>query len=235
MDRPRPDDGVDGRPAAAGSLMVKAGDRVYETIKGEIYLSLRPGDRLTEQSVSERFGVSRIPVREALQRLVQEGYLQAHLRNGYTVKEISSRTYTELMELRVVLECQALRMISPDGAQRTRNMLTHLASVWETPEPSLSSHDVSALNRRFHQTLVDLTGNRELARVEQQTLERIEVAQRLDFTRPQRVEDTYREHGAILQALLNGDAERARRTLEAHIRNSARVVTAIMDPLGRTD
>ncbi|MFO7858869.1 MAG: winged helix-turn-helix domain-containing protein, partial [Ectothiorhodospiraceae bacterium] len=79
--------------AGAGTVVApaKAGDRIYETIKSELYIELAPGDRLTEQSVSRRFGVSRIPVREALHRLVQEGYLHAHRRAGYTVREIGQR------------------------------------------------------------------------------------------------------------------------------------------------
>ena len=218
------------RDAKASAPKLKAGDYVYDTIKSELYLDLKPGDRLTEQAVSTRFGVSRIPVREALQRLVQQGYLQAHLRNGYTVKEISSRTYKELMDARVVLEGHAVRVLASNQNRHTQEALRRLASVWSKPDRALSSHELNALNRTFHQTLVDLAGNRELARLEQGTLERIEVAQRLDFTQPQRINETYREHGEILEALLNGDTEKALKTLEEHIRSSARAVTSIIDP-----
>lgn len=231
MDVPNSNDAAGGKKTTTGSPSLKAGDRIYDTIKGEIYLDLKPGDRLTEQSVSQRFGVSRIPVREALQRLVQEGYLRAHLRNGYTVKEISSRTYAELMDVRVVLEGHAVRQVAVHDSTRIREALDHLAAVWHTPDPSLSTHDLNTLNRRFHQTLVDLAGNRELSRLEQVTLERIEVAQRLDFTQPQRVADTYREHAAIVHALKQGHSERALDALQTHIRSSARAVTSIMDPI----
>lgn len=229
MDAPLSDDTGSGKTRGSGSQSVKAGDRIYQALKGEIYLDLKPGDRLTEQSVSERFGVSRIPVREALQRLVQEGYLRAHLRNGYTVNQISSRTYAELMEVRVVLEGHAVREIACKTSPATAKALDNLASIWSTPNRSLSSHDLNTLNREFHQTLVDLADNRELARLEQATLDRIEVAQRLDFTKPQRISETYREHAAILQALREGHAERAVQILETHIRSSARAVTSIID------
>lgn len=204
------------------------GEHVYETIKGELYFSLKPGDRLTEQGVSTRFGISRIPVREALQRLVQGGYLESHLRNGYTVREISARTYSELMEARVLLECHALRLLVRNKSARTEGALERLALVWSTPDRSLTSHELNVLNSDFHRTLVNLAGNRELARLEEDTLERIEVAQRLDFTQNQRIEETYGEHAEILNAVSRGDADRAVNTLEEHIRSSANAVISII-------
>lgn len=213
--------------AGTAAAPAKAGDRIYETIKSELYIELAPGDRLTEQSVSRRFGVSRIPVREALHRLVQEGYLRAHRRAGYTVREIGQRAYRELMDVRLLLETQALRLFQAQGAGAADDALERLAAEWQSPEAEPSSADLNARNRHFHETLVALAGNRELTGIHSGVMERIEVIQRLDFTQTQRVQDTYREHHVIIRALLERRHDDALRALEQHIRNSARTVSAL--------
>lgn len=207
-------------PPGSGDAGVARGrglaEFVYSRLKGELYTSLRPGDRLVESAIAGRLAVSRTPVREALQRLVREGYLLAHLRNGYTVAAVDFGVVNELYHVRAVLEVEALRLC----CEREGGVaLGALETVWCVPRARQvrDTGAVAQLNTEFHAGLVALSGNRELARVHGEVFDRIRLVQRLDFTRDERIDATYEEHAAILAALARRDSERAAALLRAHI------------------
>lgn len=215
------------RRSSSGSSPERQADRVYQALKDKLYLATwaLPGERLTEHGLAEYFGTSRVPVREALRHLVQERYLWAHFRNGYTVRAFSARTFQELNEVRITLECQALHW----AAKRPRTehdeaCLHQLKQAWAAPEQKTTVEHLARLNREFHAALVALSGNEELARVHGDVIERVEVVQRLDFTQYDRIESTYREHRAVLDALASGDDGSAAQELTSHIRHSTEEV-----------
>ncbi|WP_091641363.1 GntR family transcriptional regulator [Aquisalimonas asiatica] len=199
-------------------------DRVYVRLKECLFLEpwALPGMKWTEHGLSTLFGTSRAPVREALQRLVQERYLAAHYRNGYTVKGFSTEMFKELTDVRILLECQALRL-SRDHPALTEELET-LRHVWEAPEERVSFDHMTRMNREFHLSLVRLGGNEQLSRVHADVLERVEVVQRLDFTAHDRVEATYREHLGVINALARGQTEQAVSELTDHIQKSTAAV-----------
>ncbi len=199
-------------------------DHVYRELKASLYLVswALPGQKLTEHGLSGVFGTSRAPVREALQRLVQEQYLAAHFRSGYTVMTFSERAFQELTEVRIMLECQALQawfihpIQNPDAETRIRN----LRQTWSHPNGSDSATEVTQLNLEFHTDLVALACNRQLQKVHADVLERVEVVQRLDFKEEDRVETTYREHQSILDAMVEGQIDVGMDRLSQHIQRS---------------
>lgn len=210
--------------------MVRLADRVYGQLKGQLYLTLRPGQRITESSVAGSLQVSRTPVREALQRLVQEGYLRAHLRNGYTVAPVDFAVVQELYHVRTVLELEAIRLCCAGGGQPP--VARELERVWKVPRTRRlrETEAVSRLNTEFHLGLVALGGNRELARVHGEVFDRIRLLQRLDFTRDERIDATYDEHAAVLTALAQGRGEEAGRLLAEHISLSRETVEGMLSP-----
>lgn len=217
-----------GQPAAAPGSVVRLADRAYDRLKGQLYLTLKPGERITESSVAGDLAVSRTPVREALQRLVQEGYLRAHLRNGYTVAPVDFAVVHELYHVRTVLELEAIRLCC--GAGQRSAWTDALDRVWKVPRARrLRETDaVSRLNTEFHRALVALGGNRELARVHGEVFDRILLLQRLDFTRDERIDATYDEHAAVLTALAQGRGEEAGRLLAEHISVSRDTVEGML-------
>src|SRR5204862_7699893 len=88
---------------------------------------LLPGDRFTETEVAERIGVSRTPVREALYRLEQEGYILVSSRNGWSVKTFDFEYFENLYDVRVILELAAVRKLC--GAMATPD-LDALKEIW---------------------------------------------------------------------------------------------------------
>ena len=196
-------------------------DQVYARLKSELHDFIRvPGDRFSEAEIGQRIGVSRTPVREALFRLRNEGFLDVESKAGWFVKPIDFARLDQLYDLRVVLELDALAKLV--ARREDPPALEALKAAWLLP-PALRPADgktVGALDEAFHATLVSAAGNAEIAKVHQDVTERIRIVRRLDFTRADRIEATYQEHAKILRAVIQRKLDAARMLLRAHIEQS---------------
>jgi DNA-binding GntR family transcriptional regulator len=203
-------------------------EQVYATLKAELHdFRWVPGDRFSEGELGQRLGVSRTPVREALFRLRNEGFLEVESKSGWYVRPIDFNRLDQLYDLRIVLE-----LASVDRLVARRDdppALEALKAVWLVPvaERLDDARTVGALDEAFHATLVDAAGNAEIARVHQDVTERIRIVRRLDFTRPDRIEATYAEHGKILRAVIQRKGDQARLLLKSHIDQSKTEVRKI--------
>jgi DNA-binding GntR family transcriptional regulator len=198
----------------------KLAGAVYETLKADIFeFRLPPGARFSENQVARRERVSRTPVREALFRLEREGYLEVHSKSGWSVRALDFALIDQLYDLRVVLECAAVRKLCGGDP---RSALVDLEKVWRVaPRKRLTDGArVAALDEAFHAQLVAAAGNAEMARVHQGITERIRIVRRLDFTHPERIGYTYLEHGQILRAIRARRLPRALALLQTHIEAS---------------
>jgi DNA-binding GntR family transcriptional regulator len=203
-------------------------EQVYVALKAELHDFLWvPGDRFSEAEIGARLGVSRTPVREALFRLRNEGYLEVEAKTGWFVRPIDFDTLDELYDLRIVLELASLARL----AQRDREPpeLAALKDVWLVPaaERIVDGHAVGAADEEFHASLVRAAGNAEIARVHRDVTERIRIVRRLDFTRADRIEATYQEHAKILRAVMQRKTEQAQMLLRSHIEQSKAEVRRI--------
>jgi DNA-binding GntR family transcriptional regulator len=195
-------------------------DQAYAGLKQMIFdFELMPGDRCSESELAQRLKVSRTPLRQALQRLEREGFLQVIPKIGWQVAPLDFDTFDELYDLRVLIECHAAQHLA-EAEERTP--LKALAEVWLAPpeERLADAGEVGRLDEQFHALLVQGSGNREMARVHRQITERIRIIRRLDFTKPARVEATYDEHARILRAITRRRGDEAQRLLRAHIEQS---------------
>lgn len=211
-------------PAARRNLA----EQVYATLKAQLHdFAWVPGDRFTEAEVGLRLGVSRTPVREALFRLRSEGYLEVEAKTGWFVKPIDFDTVEQLYDLRIVLELASVARLALRTADPPQ--LEALKAVWLVPaaERLADGQAVGALDEQFHAALVRATGNDEMARVHLDVTERIRIVRRLDFTRGDRIEATYLEHGKILRAVLQRRTEQAQLLLKSHIEQSKAEVRKI--------
>ncbi len=203
-------------------------DQVYSTLKAELHDFLWvAGDRFSETEIGQRLGVSRTPVREALFRLRNEGFLGVESKSGWFVKPIDFARLDMLYDLRVVLESAAVTKL----AQRSDDSpaLDELKAAWLVPasERLDDPKRVGALDEAFHATLLAATGNEEMARVHQEVTDRIRIVRRLDFTRPDRVDATYQEHAKILRAVIQRKADPALLLIKSHIEQSKAEVRKI--------
>jgi DNA-binding GntR family transcriptional regulator len=201
---------------------------IYRQLK-EMILSfaLYPGARVTETELAEHFGVSRTPVREALQRLAAEGYLSIRAKQGCFIRDIDIEEINQYYEVRIALEMRALELA---GRVMSLRELNRLAAIWNPERMPRRAPAVATMVTRdegFHLALAAGTGNAILAGYLKDVNDHIHIVRRLDFTDDGRIEPTYREHHEVLQRLLKQDVEGAKELLEQHIRRSADVAKAI--------
>ncbi|MCC4308412.1 GntR family transcriptional regulator [Alcanivorax marinus] len=207
-------------------------ERIYRQLKQDIFdFRLLPGDRFSENEIAERMGASRTPVREALFRLEREDYVEVLARSGWQVKPFDFKYFEELYDVRIVLECAAVRRLCEQNGPTPQ--LEALTALWSTPKEDRPRQvgPVSALDERFHEILVEAAGNQEMARIHHDLTERLRIIRRLDFTKPPRIDATYQEHAAILDAIAHRRVDQAQMLLRAHIeasRNEVRKITLHM-------
>jgi len=209
-------------------------EEVYEVLKRDIAdFKLVPGDRFTENSVTEQLKVSRTPVRQALTRLQQEGYVEVLFRSGWRVLPFDFAKFEQLYDLRMVLETTAAQRLCDEGLRSPqpihRALFDELTDLWLVPpeQRSADTLQVSQWDEDFHCALVVAAGNPEMARVHREVTERIRIIRRLDFTQQARIDATYDEHGKIVDAIRAKRSDQAVMLLRAHIETSEAEVKKI--------
>ena len=215
-------------PTAPPAARANLAEQVYTTLKGQIHdFQLVAGDRFSEAELGLRLGVSRTPVREALFRLRNEGFLDVEAKLGWFVKPIDFAKLEQLYDLRIVLELSSVLRLcnrSDDPPE-----LEALKSIWLVPaaERLSDARQVGANDEQFHATLVRAAGNSEMARVHWDVTERIRIIRHLDFTRLDRIEATYAEHAKILRCIIQRKPDQAQLLLKSHIEQSKAEVRKI--------
>ncbi|WP_421881753.1 GntR family transcriptional regulator [Methylibium sp.] len=213
-------------------------EQAYARLKAEIHdFLLVPGDRFSEAEIGTRLGVSRTPVREALFRLRNEGFLEVESKSGWYVRPIDFDKLEQLYDLRVLLELASVAKLCTRADDAPE--LDALKKTWLLPvaERLSDGREVGALDEQFHATLVRAAGNAEIARVHWDVTERIRIIRRLDFTRGDRIDATYTEHAKILRAVMQRKLDQAQLLLRSHVEQSkseVRKITLAMLQQART-
>ena len=116
--------------AAEAPVRISRADDVYAQLKRDVAeFKLVSGDRFTENELCERLGVSRTPVRQALFRLQQEGYVEVLFRSGWRVLPFDFDQFEQLYDLRMVLETTAVQRLCADGERVDRALLDQLTAI----------------------------------------------------------------------------------------------------------
>lgn len=174
---------------------------------------LAPGTKLRQEKLAERFGTSRIPVREALRALEYEGLVRSAPYRGFTVTELDADDIEEVYDLRILLEGHAVRLAVP---LITDDDLRMLEELYREMSDAPAGDAQLAARERFYIRLYSLTGRPRLvgliARLRQ------EVARSLRWPTLQHAPS---HHEAFFEAIRAGDAERAVSQLATHYRRVA--------------
>jgi DNA-binding GntR family transcriptional regulator len=188
---------------------------------------LESGSQLKQDELAERFGVSRIPVREALKQLAAEGLVTFHPNRGAVVSSLSLDDVLEMLEIRIALECRALRLAIPNMLDEDFDEAARILADYDR-EPSASKW--GEMNWRFHQMLY-LPCNRPklLAMIDANyghvgRFTRVQVSLAAGKERPQR------EHHQILAACREAKIDRAVGLLEEHIVHTQKSLLAASRP-----
>jgi len=205
--------------------------RVYNQIKNLILCNeIIPGQKLHHQQLSERLGVSRTPVREALTRLVQEGYVSFLPNRGFTCKEIRMQEAEELYELREALEAFAVEKAIETVTDATLRQLRDKMNAYGRDVQKRFTRERLVYDQDVHLEIAQLTGNDTLRNTLSHVFERIVLKRRTDgLYDPARGVAAHQEHLRLLDAMERRDAVEAIAVLRNHIRAGKKNVMADLE------
>jgi DNA-binding GntR family transcriptional regulator len=183
-----------------------------EIIEGTI----AAGTRLKEAEIASRFGVSRVPIREALLQLENEGFISTEKYKGATVSSRSQQDVVELMQVRRGLEMLAASLAAEAHGG---DQVADLQAVVERGRRAGEAGEVDELPPlilEFHQVVARASGNVELARMLDGLLQRIAWGFELEIE--DRIDTSWADHAAIATAILGGSPVQASYLMDEHIR-----------------
>ncbi|WP_193563841.1 GntR family transcriptional regulator [Streptomyces sp. L-9-10] len=200
-------------------------ERVLTALRQDIIAGrLRPGDRLVERELAERFEVSRVPVREAIRALVAEGFVLFETPRRTVVRRLTPADVDELFELREALEVYAAGL----AAERaSRDSLAELEELLDRAAVATRVRDaerITDINTRFHDRVLAMAGNSLLISVMEPVAGRLRLLTRQNEKWPELLD----EHRALYEAIASGDPDRARARALAHVRANHRTILDLL-------
>lgn len=211
--------------------------RVYQWLKQSIlrhdYL---PGDKLDILQLAEVLGVSRTPVKDAINRLTAEGLITLRSRKGTYVATLAPDTQRDLAQARIMVETWAVQQLSTSALAAARDTISDLfersSSIIAVNSPiGFDYPTFFALDMEMHDCLVSLAGNREIVEIHRSIIVRMQVGRLYLATAEQefsRSQAAQAEHAAIVAALATLDRSAVGAALHAHLQASAQHTKALV-------
>jgi DNA-binding GntR family transcriptional regulator len=193
-------------------------DRAYAAIKDAILtLKLEPGAPLVESDLATSLGISKTPVRDALQELEREGFVTRVPFSGTYVTEVTAKDITEIFQLRAVLEGLASHLAAQSF---TDEELDQIAQDLDAAEIALEQGDLllcSARGRNLHRAIIDKANNERLVVIIHNLDDHLQRFRVMSDQISGRLDKSGQEHRRILQALYERDSAAAEEAVRDHL------------------
>jgi DNA-binding GntR family transcriptional regulator len=183
---------------------------------------LKAGERLNEQALAGRLGVSRGPVREATRGLERAGLLSAVVNQGVFVREIAPEEASEIYDLRGALFGFVCHRLAQYLTEEQKSVLLDYVSRMNAMIESGDHAGYYQLNLQFHDTIMEFAGHRRAKLTYESLIKETHLLRQSALANPAHMRESNAEHAAIIAALAAGDAERARQLGEDHARSGKR-------------
>lgn len=203
------------------ALYQEVADRLRQQIFSRV---LEPGSWIDEMKLSQEYGISRTPLREALKVLAVEGLVTMKLRRGAYVTEMSRDDVAQVYHLLALLESDAAARAAEhaDEAQRAHLLLLH-----GKLERQVRQRDAFfAANEQFHVALLEIAGNRWAMQIVTDLRKVMKLNRHHSLFKQGRLADSLLEHRALMQAIDARDAPKARELMRAHFENGLEAAAA---------
>ena len=202
------------------------GVRTWQWLRAEILEGRLPlGQRVNEVALAQELGLSRGPVREALQRLASEGLVELIAQRGAFVRAFSGQELVDIYEVRIALEVAAGRLAAErrdaGDIAALESSLALAAKAVETGE----GHYPPDLD--LHRLIAQAAKNPELLRLVNQVNQQIQLARARSGYQPQRAHRAFREHSRIVKAVVDGKPEAAAVAMQRHLEHSLQSIRAL--------
>ena len=200
-------------------------DIAYRAIKDDIIsCALQPGAEISEAVLVARYGMSKAPIRSALMRLRQEGLIISRGRQGNIVSPITLRDVQEIFQLRLVLEVAVTRLAAGKVDPKQIRKLNKAVHAGYTPGNEKSEAAYLRANREFHHYVAEAAGNQRLAALLVDLMEQHERIVHLGLALQNREHEFLHFHDDLVNALIEGDGERAAELTEKALRGGQKKV-----------
>src|SRR5688572_17327511 len=216
---------VFGEAFAADATALRTRSRaefVYESLRDAISDGrIAPGERVREEEVARNLGVSRTPVREALQRLQQRGLLVLGAGRGLVVARLTQQQVIELYAMRQILEGSAARFAATHATPAEIAILYQLQEELKAAEGDELLH--TNLNRQFHQAIYEAAHNRYVLQTLDSLHDSFALLRSTTFRLRQRQRDSNEERRRIIAAIEKRDPDLAEKEAREHILQAQRI------------
>ncbi|HPT68734.1 MAG TPA: GntR family transcriptional regulator [Syntrophomonas sp.] len=196
-------------------------EAIREAIKNG---TLQPRERLMEIQLADDLGVSRTPVREALRKLEQEGFIVMVPRKGAYVSDLSMKDVADVFEIRAALEglagALAAERITDEELELMERMLVEKGEA-------INQNDIDKLveaDTKFHEAMYTASRNERLSTIISNLREQIQRFRLTSLSVPGRREDSLKEHRQLLESIQSRDIQLARQLAQEHIENAETVL-----------
>jgi len=204
---------------AAVSLTPRAlYEEVAELLRQRIFSrELAPGSWIDELKLAEEYGISRTPLREALKVLATEGLVTMKVRRGAYVTEVSERDLADVYHLLALLESDAAGVVA---TQATPSQLKELQGLHEELEKAAGNRErFFEINEAFHMRLLEIANNRWRDQMVADLRKVMKLNRHNSLLKSGRINESLKEHRAILAALIEKDAPTAMARMREHFRS----------------
>ena len=193
-------------------------EEVAELLRQRIFArELAPGSWIDEMRLAEEYGISRTPLREALKVLATEGLVTMKMRRGAYVTEVNDKDQRDVYHLLSLLESDAAGVVA---AQASDAELADLNSIHQELVAAVGSTDkFFVINERFHMRLLEIANNRWRDQMVADLRKVMKLNRHNSLLKSGRIEESLREHQALLEALLARDVSASVARMQAHFAN----------------
>ena len=193
-------------------------EEVAELLRQRIFArELAPGSWIDEMRLAEEYGISRTPLREALKVLATEGLVTMKMRRGAYVTEVNDKDQHDVYHLLSLLESDAAGVVA---AQASDAELADLNSIHQELVAAVGNTDrFFAINERFHMRLLEIANNRWRDQMVADLRKVMKLNRHNSLLKSGRIEESLREHQALLDALLARDVSASVTRMQAHFAN----------------
>ena len=203
-------------------------DGVYNRLLESILRGkIKPGFSLREERIAEDLAVSRTPVREALRKLFEEGFVEYVPHRGARLIKPTQVFAREIFQIREALEAVAAREAC---SQITDDRLNRLRLHFESIRPRIADGDLRDVGDMIHDEIFKACGNVRLQQLTQVYRGQIRWLQTISSQMPERMQGAFREHESVLSALESHNADWAESAIRAHIRNTLHDLMRCLEP-----
>ncbi|GLK69986.1 FCD domain-containing protein [Ancylobacter dichloromethanicus] len=196
---------------------------------------LEPGVRINEIHLSNRFGTSRGPIREATRSLEAKGLVEVVRNRGVFVRRLSVEDAVEIYDVRAALFGQAGRLLAERMTDGLLAELTRMVDEMDAVAERGSFDEYYPLNLGFHNLIVSSCGNRTLLAEYHRFVNKLHLFRARALVQGGGLAVSNREHRAMLEALASGDGDRAQMTHWRHVALAKRRLIAAVDGHARND